>query len=96
MDKLETIKFDLSAIELEINETVMDIAKNQAALPPESDFHITHDHFANLLKRFLEGTDFIGVSVSIIIMLISIILTQTIYNRVQSTLIKMEYVTQLD
>ena len=82
----------------------MDIAKYQAGLPPgESEFHITHDQFdygvkivANLLERFLEDTDFIGVSVSIIIMLIIIILIQTIYNRVQSTLIKMESVTQLD
>ena len=52
----------------------MDIAKDQAGLPPESDFHITHDHFdygvkivASLLEGFLEGTDFIGVSVSIIL-----------------------------
>ena len=83
----------------------MDIAKDQAGLPPESEFHITHDHFdygvkivANLLEKFLEGTDFIGVSVSIIIMLIiiTLILTQTIYNRVQSTLIKMESVKQLE
>lgn len=78
----------------------MDIAKDQAGLPPGSDFHITHFDYgvkiiANLLERFLEGTDFIGVSVSMLIIII-LILTQTIYNRVQSTLIKMESVMQLD
>jgi propanediol dehydratase large subunit len=48
----------------------MDIAKGQAGLPPENDFHIIHFDYgvkivANLLEKFLEGTNFMGVSVSI-------------------------------
>ncbi len=70
MDKRIKQNLKLSTIELKINETVMDIAKGQAGLPPESVFHISHFNYgvkivANLMEKFLEGTNFIGVSVSI-------------------------------
>ena len=82
---------------------MIDIAKKQVGLLPEDDFNITHFDYgvnimANLLKKFLEDTNFIGVSVSnnIIIMIITsmIILTpaQFYNNRVQSISIKMESV----
>lgn len=90
---------ELSAIELRVNKTVIDVAKEQAGLPPESDFHITDFNYgvkivANLLKKFLEDTNFIGVSVSnmIITSMIILIVALIIYNRVQSTSIKTESV----
>ena len=48
---------------------MIDIAKEQVRLLPEGDFNITHFDYgvnimANLLKKFLEDTNFIGVSVS--------------------------------
>ena len=81
---------------------MIDIANEQVGLLPEDDFNITHFDYgvnimANLLKKFLEDTNFIGVSVSnniIIIVTSMIILTLAqFYNiRVQSILIKMESV----
>lgn len=67
---VQMFQLSLSAdIELKTNETLRDIAAQQAGLPGESSFHITDFNYgvgvvANLLKKFLEDTNFIGVSVS--------------------------------
>ena len=85
-------------LELKIDKTVIDMAKEQVGMPPEGDFNITHFDYginimANLLKKFLEDTNFIGVSVSMIITLMIILILVQFYNiRVKSISIKMEFV----